>query len=72
LKLKIVVRRTDIKGGNSNNRNSIGGGAGPGNDKSHNESCIGLTLCRSECIEDNVLKNKLKKQPRLSAVGEVR
>lgn len=71
LKIKIVVRRTDTKAGGTSHYRGSFNGAGAGNDKGYHESFVGLTVCRSDCIEQNVLKNKLKKQPRLSAVGEV-
>jgi hypothetical protein len=69
LKLKIVVRRTDkVQASNTVHRGI--GNTGVNGDKLH-ESFIGMVVCRSDCLQENVLKNKLKKQPRVSAVGEV-
>lgn len=79
VKMKIVVRRTD-KGAHGMHHRVVpnaahisGAATDPAaRDANKNDVMVGVTVCRATCLEDSVLKNKMKKQPRLSAVGEVR
>eukprot|EP01035_Chromulina_nebulosa_P020461 gene20461-26549_t len=84
VKIKVVVRRTDkaaLVNHRTNQPNTTVSGTTPGPsgataganaiETKSTETMVGLTISLAKSLEDNVAKNKKKKQPRLTAVGEL-